>query len=75
MDPDGYGGAPILGLNGTVIKAHGSAREKAFLNAVRVATEAIQHKISESISRQVGRAGERWAAPRAAGPAPAEVLA
>ncbi len=26
MDPDGRGGAPLLGLNGTVIKAHGSAK-------------------------------------------------
>jgi len=41
MDPDGYGGAPLLGLNGNVMKAHGSARERAIMNALRVTTEAI----------------------------------
>src|SRR6185295_3862876 len=39
MDPDTYGGAPLLGLNGIVLKAHGSARERAIMNAVRVASE------------------------------------
>jgi glycerol-3-phosphate acyltransferase PlsX len=37
MDPDAYGGAPLLGLNGIVIKAHGSAKERAIMNAIRVA--------------------------------------
>ena len=56
MDPEAYGGAPLLGLNGTVIKAHGSARAKAILNAIRVATETIQHKINDIIIREVGQA-------------------
>ncbi|HZR17183.1 MAG TPA: phosphate acyltransferase PlsX, partial [Verrucomicrobiae bacterium] len=29
MDPEVYGGAPLLGFNGAVLKAHGSARERA----------------------------------------------
>lgn len=61
MDPDAYGGAPLLGLNGTVIKAHGSARAKAILNAIRVATESIQHKLTENISREIAQANERLA--------------
>src|SRR6185369_432825 len=32
MDPDAYGGAPLLGLNGNVMIAHGSSRERAILN-------------------------------------------
>jgi glycerol-3-phosphate acyltransferase PlsX len=59
MDPEAYGGAPLLGLNGIVIKAHGSAREKAILNAIRVATETIQYKINETIVREVAQANER----------------
>jgi len=59
MDPDAYGGAPLLGLNGTVIKAHGSSRAKAILNAIRVATESIQHKLNENISREIGLARGR----------------
>lgn len=62
MDPDAYGGAPLLGLNGTVIKAHGAARARAIFNAIRVATESIQHKLTESISREIAEANQRLAA-------------
>lgn len=61
MDPEAYGGAPLLGLNGTVIKAHGGASAKAILNAIRVATESIQHQICESIRREIAQANERLA--------------
>jgi glycerol-3-phosphate acyltransferase PlsX len=53
MDPDVYGGAPLLGLNGNVIKAHGSAREAAIMNAVRVATETIKQQVNEKIMQQI----------------------
>jgi glycerol-3-phosphate acyltransferase PlsX len=33
MDPEVYGGAPLLGFNGMVFKAHGSARERAIASA------------------------------------------
>jgi glycerol-3-phosphate acyltransferase PlsX len=62
MDPDAYGGAPVLGLNGHVMKAHGSAKERAIMNAIRVSTEAVQHHINQVISEEVGRANERLAA-------------
>ena len=61
MNRDSYGGAPFLGLNGTVIKAHGSARPLAIKNAIRVATEAIQHHIHDVISREILLAKERLA--------------
>ena len=50
MDPEGYGGAPLLGFNGTVMKAHGSARERAIANAIRVTTENIQHHVNDLIA-------------------------
>lgn len=65
MDPDAYGGAPLLGLNGNVIKAHGSARELAIKNAIRVAAESIQHHINEIICREIAQANERLAGPAA----------
>jgi glycerol-3-phosphate acyltransferase PlsX len=41
LDPSAYNGASMVGLNGVVIKSHGSADRKAFASAVRVAvTEA-----------------------------------
>ena len=61
MNPDNYGGAPLLGLNGTVIKAHGSARSLAIMNAIRVATETIQHTINRLIASEIVRAKERLA--------------
>jgi len=58
LDPDAYGGAPLLGLNGTVIKAHGSANAKAIKNAIRVACETIQHQLNESIMQRIEKANE-----------------
>jgi len=61
MNPDNYGGAPLPGLNGTVIKAHGSARALAIENAIRVATETIQHHIHDLITQEIAQAKERLA--------------
>ena len=61
MDPDVYGGAPLLGLNGIVIKAHGSSRERAIMNAIRVATETIQHHLNDVITREISEANQRLA--------------
>jgi glycerol-3-phosphate acyltransferase PlsX len=75
MDPDDHGGAPLLGLNGIVIKAHGSARERAIMNAIRVATETLQHKINETIVREVAAANERTGVAKTAVHAPAPAAA
>ncbi len=56
MDPDAYGGAPLLGLNGNVLKAHGSAKERSIMNAIRVATESVQHGINDIIRAEIARA-------------------
>ena len=66
MNADNYGGAPLLGLNGTVIKAHGSATALAIRNAIRVGLETIQHHLAETISSDIARADERLASTRAA---------
>jgi glycerol-3-phosphate acyltransferase PlsX len=62
MDPEGFGGAPLLGFNGTVMKAHGSARERAIANAIRVTTENIQHHVDRTIAQEIVRANDRLAA-------------
>ncbi len=38
-----YGGAPLLGIDGVVIVAHGSSNARALRNAVRIAMEAVSH--------------------------------
>ena len=62
MDADTYGGAPLLGLNGAVMKAHGSARAKAIMNAIRLTSEAVSHNVNELICQKVAEATERLAA-------------
>ena len=62
MDPEGFGGAPLLGFNGTVMKAHGSARERAIANAIHVTSENIQHHVNQTIAHEITRANDRLAA-------------
>ena len=62
MDPEVYGGAPLLGFNGMVFKAHGSARERAIASALRVTAEAVQHHVNEIIAREMAQANEKLAA-------------
>ncbi len=61
VDPEVYGGAVLLGLNGIVVKAHGSSRERAITNAIRVAAEEISHGVNQTISKEITRANERLA--------------
>ncbi len=62
MDPEVYGGAPLLGFNGMVLKAHGSARERAIASAIRVSAESVRHNLNDLIAEQIARANERLAA-------------
>jgi glycerol-3-phosphate acyltransferase PlsX len=56
LDSENHGGAPLLGLNGLVFKAHASSREKAILNAIRVACDAIEHNVNAAILREMASA-------------------
>jgi glycerol-3-phosphate acyltransferase PlsX len=44
-----YGGAPLLGVNGTGIVCHGRSNAKAIKNAIKVAAEMIRSKVNEHI--------------------------
>lgn len=59
VDSENQGGAPLLGLNGNVTIAHGSARERAIMNAIRLTTETIDYQINQAISQELMRAQER----------------
>jgi phosphate acyltransferase len=61
LDPEIGGGAPLLGFKGPVFKMHGSAREKAVTNAIRVACTNLQHHVSDLIGQEIARANERLA--------------
>jgi glycerol-3-phosphate acyltransferase PlsX len=49
MDPELFGGAPLLGVNGTCIITHGSSTHTAIFHAVRVACEAVGHRVNQHI--------------------------
>jgi len=41
-----HGGAPLLGVNGISIIAHGASSGKAIKNAIRVAYESVRHELN-----------------------------
>lgn len=53
LDYKEHGGAPLLGLNGLVVKCHGSSDVVAVKNAVRQARIAIQGQLIESIAAEI----------------------
>ncbi|MDR1684646.1 MAG: phosphate acyltransferase PlsX [Elusimicrobiota bacterium] len=52
-DPDSYGGAPLLGVDGPVIICHGKSSERAIFNAIRVAGKVAQSKATTLIKEQM----------------------
>ncbi|MBI4683925.1 MAG: phosphate acyltransferase PlsX [Nitrospirae bacterium] len=48
-----YGGAPLLGINGTCIISHGRSTARAIRNAVKVAMEFSENKVHEIISEDI----------------------
>ncbi len=56
-DPETYGGAPLLGVNGICIIGHGSSSSFAVTNAIRVCCEWGREHINEDIAQQVKQFG------------------
>ena len=54
MDYSEYGGSVLLGLDGTVVKAHGSSNAKAFYSAIRQAKIAGEENIVQTMRGTVG---------------------
>nr|WP_263313528.1 phosphate acyltransferase PlsX [Mammaliicoccus sp. Marseille-Q6498] len=54
MDYAEYGGSVLLGLNGIVVKAHGSSNERAFYNAIKQAKLAADTEIVDKMRKAVG---------------------
>lgn len=56
LNPDQYSGAPLLGLNGNILKAHGSSNRSAIAGALRVAREIVIHDMIDAITRDIAKA-------------------
>lgn len=58
MDYSEFGGAPLLGVNGVVIKAHGSSDAKAIRNAIKQAKTCAEKNIVGTIAQSVKEAAD-----------------
>jgi len=56
LDYSNYGGAPLLGVKGVSIIAHGKSSPRAIKNAVNVAVRAAESHMSEHIGRRLAAA-------------------
>lgn len=50
MNPDQYGGAPLLGVNGAVVKAHGSSNGYAFSKALEQTRKMVLTGVTQALS-------------------------
>jgi glycerol-3-phosphate acyltransferase PlsX len=54
LDPEVYGGAPLLGVNGVCIIGHGSSGPTAIANGVAATARAVRGDLTGTIARAVG---------------------
>jgi len=54
MDPETYGGAALLGLEATIVIAHGAVRARGAAAACRLAAELTERRITERIRERFG---------------------
>lgn len=59
LDYKEHGGAPLLGISKTVIKAHGSSDARAIKNAIRQAKNCVESGVIEAISENLSRMKEQ----------------
>jgi glycerol-3-phosphate acyltransferase PlsX len=50
-----FGGAPLLGIDGVAVVAHGRSDAKAMKNAIRVTRDAVQNDLVGKIRAEVGK--------------------
>ncbi len=58
INPERYGGAPLLGLNGNILKAHGSSNRRSIKSAIFAANEMVKADMNQRIEADIARANE-----------------
>jgi glycerol-3-phosphate acyltransferase PlsX len=53
LDPNNHNGAVFLGINGLVVKSHGSANPKGVANAIGVAAQMVGNDITRKIAEDL----------------------
>jgi glycerol-3-phosphate acyltransferase PlsX len=57
LDPNNHNGAVFLGLNGVVVKSHGSATALGVANAVALTARLLEENLTERITADLARLG------------------
>jgi fatty acid/phospholipid synthesis protein PlsX len=63
INPERYGGAPLLGLKGNILKAHGSSNRHAIKSAILAASQIIRADMNQRIEADIARANDLLAVP------------
>ncbi|MCW5965553.1 MAG: phosphate acyltransferase PlsX [Bryobacterales bacterium] len=63
LDYSEYGGAPLLGVQGCTIVCHGRSNPNAIKNAIRVAAEFAEARVTHQIEREMARLRDLTANP------------
>jgi glycerol-3-phosphate acyltransferase PlsX len=53
FDYSTFGGAPLLGVNGVCIICHGRSNARAITNAITVARQCAEHRVTEHIRNEI----------------------
>ncbi len=48
-----YGGAPLLGIQGVGMICHGGSNAKAIMNAIKMASQAVQHDVHQKLAAKL----------------------
>ncbi len=63
INPERYGGAPLLGLKGNILKAHGSSNRHAIKSAIHAASQIIRADMNHRIEADIARANDLLSVP------------
>jgi len=66
LDPNNHNGAVFLGLNGLVVKSHGSANANGVANAIRVAARMVREDLTRKITDDLDKLARHQAGASAA---------
>jgi len=59
IDPREYGGAPLLGLNGSIVIGHGASDATAAYNGVLMVNNLVKNKVNDLIEKRLDKFGLR----------------
>ena len=65
MDPEQYGGAFLLGVNGNAVVTHGASTRRAIFHAISVAASATENGLADSIATRIAAFNAAAAAEKA----------